>query len=210
MSWSYNPHIAVTTLVWANPRSLATTNGITFVFFSSRYLDVSVPWVCLLADTISSIQWVAPFGYLRINLYVPIPATFRSLSRPSSPLRAQAFPIRPCLAYCTFCLFNELLLSITIKSLKANKLTPKYIIVIPYYCSLAIIITFIKYFYLISCIFFQYVNERCQYELFRSALTRQPQNPILKNLNIKALSVENIGVEPMTSCVQGRRSSQLS
>gem|GEM_PF-3697481 len=31
---------------------------------------------------------------------------------------------------------------------------------IPYYCSLAIIITFIKYFYLISCIFFQYVNER--------------------------------------------------
>ena len=24
------------------------------------------------------------------------------------------------------------------------------------------------------------------------------------------LSVENIGVEPMTSCVQGRRSSQLS
>ena len=46
MSWSYNPSIAVTTLVWANPRSLATTNGITFVFFSSGYLDVSVPRVC--------------------------------------------------------------------------------------------------------------------------------------------------------------------
>ena len=43
MSWSYNPSIAVTTLVWANPRSLATTNGITFVFSSFRYLDVSVP-----------------------------------------------------------------------------------------------------------------------------------------------------------------------
>ncbi len=42
MSWSYNPNIAVTTLVWANPRSLATTYGITFVFFSSAYLDVSV------------------------------------------------------------------------------------------------------------------------------------------------------------------------
>ena len=109
---SYNPNIAVTTLVWATPRSLATTNGITFVFFSSRYLDVSVPWVCLLADTMSSTQWVAPFGYLRINLYVPIPATFRSLSRPSSPLRAQAFPIRSYLAYCTFCFFNELLSSL--------------------------------------------------------------------------------------------------
>ena len=48
MSWSYNPKIAETTLVWANPRSLATTNGITFVLFSSRYLDVSVPWVCFL------------------------------------------------------------------------------------------------------------------------------------------------------------------
>ena len=42
MSWSYNPRCAVTPLVWANPRSLATTYGITFVFFSSAYLDVSV------------------------------------------------------------------------------------------------------------------------------------------------------------------------
>ena len=29
----------------ASPCSLATTNGITIVLFSSRYLDVSVPWV---------------------------------------------------------------------------------------------------------------------------------------------------------------------
>ena len=48
MPWSYNPKIAVTTLVWANPRSLATTYGITFVFFSSAYLDVSVQRVCPL------------------------------------------------------------------------------------------------------------------------------------------------------------------
>ena len=31
--------------VWALPRSLAATWGISFDFFSSRYLDVSVPWV---------------------------------------------------------------------------------------------------------------------------------------------------------------------
>ena len=55
ITWSYNPNIAVTTLVWANPRSLATTSGITFVFFSSAYLDVSVQQVCLLSDTRSSI-----------------------------------------------------------------------------------------------------------------------------------------------------------
>ena len=35
-------------MVWALPRSLATTEGITIVFFSSGYLDVSVPRVCLL------------------------------------------------------------------------------------------------------------------------------------------------------------------
>ncbi len=45
---SYNPHIAVTIWVWANPISLATTLGITFVFFSSAYLDVSVQRVRLL------------------------------------------------------------------------------------------------------------------------------------------------------------------
>ena len=39
---SYNPKIAGTNLVWANPLSLATTHGITFVFSSSAYLDVSV------------------------------------------------------------------------------------------------------------------------------------------------------------------------
>ena len=42
---SYNPKDAETTLVWAISLSFATTKEITFVFFSSRYLDVSVPWV---------------------------------------------------------------------------------------------------------------------------------------------------------------------
>ena len=42
MSRSYNPVIAETTTVWANPISLAATIGITFVFSSSGYLDVSV------------------------------------------------------------------------------------------------------------------------------------------------------------------------
>ena len=47
MSQSYNPSTAVTVEVWANPFSLATTQGITIVFSSSGYLDVSVPRVCL-------------------------------------------------------------------------------------------------------------------------------------------------------------------
>ena len=44
-AWSYNPVIAETITVWAIPRSIATTKGITVVFFSSGYLDVSVPRV---------------------------------------------------------------------------------------------------------------------------------------------------------------------
>ncbi len=46
IAWSYNPDVAETTSVWANPRSLAATYGITFVFSSSGYLDVSVHRVC--------------------------------------------------------------------------------------------------------------------------------------------------------------------
>ena len=50
------------TLVWAVSFSLATTQEITFVFFSSRYLDVSVPWVGFLSDDASSMHRVVPFG----------------------------------------------------------------------------------------------------------------------------------------------------
>jgi hypothetical protein len=90
-SWRpYNPGPASTAPVWAAPRSLAATGGITLVFFSSGYLDVSVLRVRLpiTRDTRPSAGWVAPFGHLRIDGYVPLPAAFRSLSRPSSPLGA--------------------------------------------------------------------------------------------------------------------------
>ena len=42
---SFYPGLAETTPVWALPRSLATTCGITVVFSSCGYLDVSVPRV---------------------------------------------------------------------------------------------------------------------------------------------------------------------
>ena len=47
--------------------------------------------ICIPTD------WVAPFGYLRIKGYLHLPEAFRSLSRPSSPLRAKASAMRPCL-----------------------------------------------------------------------------------------------------------------
>lgn len=95
-SWSYNPNIAVTTLVWASPRSLATTYGITIVLFSYGYLDVSVPRVRFPVnrDDWPSTSRVAPFGNLRIKGYLHLPEAYRSLSRPSSPLRAKASAVR--------------------------------------------------------------------------------------------------------------------
>ena len=59
MSRSYNPSFAETNLVWAVPRSLATTKGITFVFFSYGYLDVSVPHVRPSFDVIG----LPPIGF---------------------------------------------------------------------------------------------------------------------------------------------------
>jgi hypothetical protein len=53
--WSYNPPLALTNEVWALALSLATTGAITIVFSSSRYLDVSVPWVCSSCE-VSTLQ----------------------------------------------------------------------------------------------------------------------------------------------------------
>ena len=47
ISRSYNPATAETDAVWAAPVSLAATPGITIVFSSYGYLDVSVPHVRL-------------------------------------------------------------------------------------------------------------------------------------------------------------------
>ena len=106
MSWSYNPKIAETILVWAVPRSLATTSGITFVFFSSRYLDVSVPWVCLLN------------GYYIFNIVgFPIRkstdqivcANPRSLSQLiTSFIASESQGIPPALLHTSFMIYNKI------------------------------------------------------------------------------------------------------
>ena len=96
MLQSYNPNAAETTLVWANPRSIATTRGITIVFFSSGYLDVSVLRVSIpICIEITGLQ---PVGLPHSEIYgskgyLRLPVAYRSLSRPSSPLRAKAFTV---------------------------------------------------------------------------------------------------------------------
>ena len=87
--------------VWPPPRSLATTYGISVDVFSSPYLDVSVQAVphvhlfCSMHVTGVLLQWVSPFGNLRINGYLLLPEAYRSLSRLSSAPSAKAFSLRP-------------------------------------------------------------------------------------------------------------------
>ena len=82
-------------LVWPTPRSLATTRGIFFNFYSSRYLDVSVPWVRFLdlwiQSRITVITAGLPHSETRGSVLIyQLPAAYRRLSRPSSPLSTKA------------------------------------------------------------------------------------------------------------------------
>ncbi len=82
MSRSHNPKTTEVVLVWATPRSLAATYGITFVFFSCGYLDVSVPrvrpmWLCI-HHTVTEhyLCRVSPFGHPRIKARLTAPRGF--------------------------------------------------------------------------------------------------------------------------------------
>ena len=96
-----SPHCSPTTLyellhkVWAIPLSLATTEGISFDFFSSRYLDVSVPWVCFSDLCIQSKIPVLTGGLPHSDIHgsmlaYQLPVASRRLLRLSSPLTAKA------------------------------------------------------------------------------------------------------------------------
>ena len=92
----YYPARASTPAVWALPLSLAATRGVTVVFLSSDYWDVSVRRVRLpIRGCRASARRVAPFGHPRISGCSRLPAVFRGLPRPSSPPGAKASSVRP-------------------------------------------------------------------------------------------------------------------
>ena len=73
----------------AASRSLVATEEISVDFFSSGYLDISVPRVrlCILCIQIQIPlkRWVSPFGHPRIKACCQLPEAYRRLPRPSSP-----------------------------------------------------------------------------------------------------------------------------
>ena len=95
---SFTPKVFLLS-VWPLSFSLATTHKISFDFFSSSYLDVSVRKVPSLKLWIHfnvvqhDLYGVSPFGHLRIKAYLLLPEAYRSLSRPSSAPNAKAFSL---------------------------------------------------------------------------------------------------------------------
>ena len=83
------PWCIATQEVWALPRSLATTGGIIVYFLFLQVLRCFSSLRSPLysgTDSRPSAGWVVPFGNPRIKGYLHLPAAYRSLSRPSSPL----------------------------------------------------------------------------------------------------------------------------
>ena len=89
--------------VWAPPRSLAATCGITVCLLLLRVLR------CFTSPGLASRRYrftpgwrpstgrrIAPFGNPRIKGRMRLPVAYRSLPRPSSPPAAKASAIRPC------------------------------------------------------------------------------------------------------------------
>ena len=84
--------------VWALPRSLATTQGIIIIFFSSPYLDVSVQEVgspILIGVTCLQHAGLSHSEMQGCIARVQLPLPYRSLPRPSSPLRPKASTMCP-------------------------------------------------------------------------------------------------------------------
>ena len=83
----------------ADPRSLAATRGISIDFFSSGYLDVSVPRVRSCKPMYSATSTCLTTGgfphseILGSKSVCRLPEAYRRLLRPSSPLTAKASTI---------------------------------------------------------------------------------------------------------------------
>ncbi len=104
MSWPYNPSTAVTALVWAVPRSLATTCGITVVFSSSGYLDVSVLRVCLHIGYLNFIQVGCPIRIPADQLVCANPRSFSQLVASFIASESLGIPHAPFSAFLAGCL----------------------------------------------------------------------------------------------------------
>ena len=79
-----------------------------------------------LTGTNSSNWWVAPFGYLRIFVYLQLPVAFRCSSRPSSPSSAKASTVHSFFLNLTFFSFYFRLLLFNFQRSITEKLSRSF------------------------------------------------------------------------------------
>jgi hypothetical protein len=135
---------------------------------------------------------VAPFGNLHLEGYLRLSAAYRSLSRPSSLLRAKASSI------CPFLLIKFLTLSIYQRTFPGQAGTVKNNGFEPLPLQHSADFTPLV---ILQLVFF-YTNP----DFSGSLAKRSPQS----RCGGLSTAVENNGFEPLTPCLQSRCSSQLS
>ncbi len=130
ISWSYNPTHAVTWWFGLFPvRSPLLGESLLFSFPTGTKMFQFPALASIKMDDIPSECRVVPFGNLWIKGYLHLPEAYRSLSRPSSPPRAKASAMRPCLL--SFKLTFSHIYTIA-KVLIAAKRTVRYILLALY------------------------------------------------------------------------------
>ena len=148
------------------------------------------------ADTVLPCR-VSPFGNLRINAYVPLPGAYRSLSRPSSAPDAKAFPLRSYqLDHFWFSIMNyagHRRISFYRSNCSCYPIIPQYLFQTAF-AALPSVALLLLFFSLFS---------------FQGAVPVKDRIKTLKgslSVLIHSSMVEISGIEPLTSCVQSRRS----
>ena len=153
------------------------------------------------------LRWVSPFRNLRIIGYLLLPEAYRSLSRPSSAPDAKAFPLRSfqldlsnhlLILKVELCRqFNRIFEIVIVTHLyDVPQLKPSFFQTLPLerpLCCLA-------FHHILHCSVFK-VQFPVSLET-RSKRTTSCPLPSIFNSKL----VEIVGIEPATSCLQGRRS----
>jgi hypothetical protein len=211
MSWSYNPAYAVTYAVWASSISLATTLEITFVFSSYAYLDVSVQHVRAFATCLQQVRF--PHSEITGSIHIcwspVLIAAYHVLHRlwepRHPPCTLSYFLLLVLLLLSTVCLYYFKIAVLRCKSQEARaKTSPDSWFFIPDSNSVPTVV-FSFYLLLPIC---QRTYPMCRFQMCGCA-----DDLSFAYLHIFAFAhsqVENNGFEPLTPCVQGRCSSQLS
>ena len=190
MSQSYYPGYAETCPVWAVPRSLATTCGITVVFSSSSYLDVSVQRVrSSFRGTIFMVGCPIRMS-ADYRLFAP-PRGFSQLITSFFALQSLGIPRMPLFVFfARNCVFIS---------------KDRYVSTLLFYQCFDNVFSLLVVFLCLSI-------KTCFLVIVNMSMNLFLRRVLIRFISVfkHPLGVEDKGFEPLTPCLQSRCSSQLS